>query len=113
MNARSIRPRVRRSRAPENPQKDPKRKDATMNRLNGTDASFLYAETARMHMHIGSVQLIDVPNDRHATFFDDVKALYRARADRLRYIDHRLTQAPLQLDHPRWTACDVDFDEHL
>jgi diacylglycerol O-acyltransferase / wax synthase len=84
-----------------------------MNRLNGTDASFLYAETARMPMHIGSVQLIDVPNDRRATFFDDVKALYRARADRLRYIDHRLTQAPLQLDHPRWTACDVDFDEHL
>jgi WS/DGAT/MGAT family acyltransferase len=84
-----------------------------MNRLNGTDASFLYADTQRTPMHIGSVQLIDVPVERRATFFDDVKALYRARADRLRYIDHRLTHAPLQLDHPRWTACDVDYDAHV
>ena len=84
-----------------------------MNRLNGTDASFLYAETARTPMHIGSVQLIDVPADRRATFFGDLKSLMRARAGRLRYIDHRLEHAPLQLDHPRWTACDVDYDTHV
>jgi len=84
-----------------------------MYRLNGTDASFLYAETARMPMHIGSVQLIDVPADRRATFFDDLKTLIRSRAERLRYIDHRLTHAPLQLDHPSWSPCDVDYDAHV
>ena len=84
-----------------------------MYRLNGTDASFLYAETARMPMHIGSVQLIDVPADRRATFFDDLKTLIRSRAERLRYIDHRLVSAPLQLDHPSWRACDVDYEAHV
>ena len=84
-----------------------------MNRLNGTDASFLYAETARMPMHIGSVQMIDVPADRRATFFGDLKSLMRARAERLRYIDHRLEHAPLQLDHPSWAPCEVDYDAHV
>jgi hypothetical protein len=32
-----------------------------MNRLKALDAAFLYAETTRMPMHIGSVQIIEVP----------------------------------------------------
>ncbi len=84
-----------------------------MNRLNGPDASFLYAETARMPMHIGSVQILDMPGDRRDRFFTEMKQMIRSRSHLLPYLTHRVENAPLQIDHPRWVACDVDYDAHI
>jgi WS/DGAT/MGAT family acyltransferase len=85
-----------------------------MNRLKALDATFLYAETARMPLHIGSVQILDVPNQRADRFVDDLKDLLRSRSHLLPYLTHRAVDAPLQLDHPCWEACaEIDFDTHL
>ena len=84
-----------------------------MNRLKALDAGFLYAETARMPMHIGSVQIIDVPSNRNATFFPELKQFVRSRSHLLPYMTHRVVHAPLQIDHPRWHACEPDYDAHI
>ena len=84
-----------------------------MNRLKALDAGFLYSETARMPMHIGSVQVLDVPSNRHATFFGELKQFVRSRSHLLPYMTHRVAPAPLQLDHPRWVSSEPDYDAHI
>jgi diacylglycerol O-acyltransferase / wax synthase len=84
-----------------------------MNQLKALDASFLYVETARMPMHIGSVQIFEVPAERRESFFADLKQLIRSRADLLPYLRHRVENAPLQIDLPHWVACEPDYDAHI
>lgn len=84
-----------------------------MNQLKALDASFLYIETARMPMHIGSVQILEVPAERRESFFADLKQLIRSRSHLLPYLTHRVENAPLQIDHPRWVACEPDYDVHI
>ena len=84
-----------------------------MSQLKGLDASFLYVETARMPMHIGTVQMLDVPSARREHFFHELKELVRSRSHLLPYLTHRVKDAPLQIDHPSWIACDVDYDIHV
>jgi diacylglycerol O-acyltransferase len=84
-----------------------------MTQLKGLDATFLYAETARMPMNIGSVQIIEVPASRRATFFAEFKQMVRSRSHLLPYLTHRVETAPLQINHPRWVACEPDYDVHI
>ena len=84
-----------------------------MNRLKALDAAFLYAETTRMPMHIGSVQIIEVPSIRNATFFAELKQFVRSRSHLLPYMTHRVVDAPLRIDHPRWGDCEPDYDAHI
>ncbi len=84
-----------------------------MNQLKGLDAGFLYAETNRMPMHIGSVQILEVPSDRRQLFFTQMKQMVRSRSHLLRYLTHRIENAPLQLDHPSWVPSNPDFDAHI
>jgi WS/DGAT/MGAT family acyltransferase len=84
-----------------------------MNRLKALDAGFLYTETARMPMHIGSVQILEVPSHRSATFFSELKPYIRSRSHLLPYMTHRVVNAPLQIDHPRWASCEPDYDAHI
>jgi diacylglycerol O-acyltransferase / wax synthase len=84
-----------------------------MNQLRALDASFLYAETPRMPMHIGSVQIFEIPSERRDRFFTEMKQMVRSRSHRLPYLTHRIANAPLQLDHPSWQKCDTDFDRHI
>jgi diacylglycerol O-acyltransferase / wax synthase len=84
-----------------------------MNQLKGLDAGFLYAETTRMPMHIGSVQMFEQPADRRGDFFADLKRMVRSRSHLLPYMTHRIEHAPLQIDHPSWVACEPDYDAHI
>jgi diacylglycerol O-acyltransferase len=84
-----------------------------MNQLKGLDAGFLYAETARMPMHIGSVQMFEPPADRPDDFFAGMKRMVRARSHLLPYMTHRIGHAPLQIDHPSWVSCEPDYDAHI
>lgn len=78
--------------------------------LSGLDAAFLYLETPTMHMHVGSVIVLD-PGGRAFTA-DDLCAYLRPRLHLAPLFRRRLVEVPLGLDHPRWIE-DPDFDlEH-
>lgn len=84
-----------------------------MNQLKGLDAGFLYAETMRTPMHIGSVQMFERPSDGRDDFFTDMKQMVRSRSHLLPYLTHRIEHAPLRIDHPSWVACEPDYDTHI
>jgi len=81
-----------------------------MQQLSPLDASFVYAETARTPMHIGSVAIYD-PSTAPNGFvrFKDILAFIESRLPRARAFRQRLIRVPLDLDHPYWIE-DPEFD---
>jgi WS/DGAT/MGAT family acyltransferase len=80
-----------------------------MKRLSGMDASFLYMETANMHMHVGGVFILDpkdVPGGYH---FEKVRELLEARLHLLPPFRRRVVKIPFDLHHPLWVE-DPEFD---
>ncbi len=79
-------------------------------RLSGLDAFFLYLETPTMHLHVGSVLLLDPATAPGGTVTrDDVAAYVAARLHLAPPFRRRLAPVPLRLDHPVWVE-DADFD---
>ena len=70
-----------------------------MKHLSGVDASFLHLETPEMPMHVGSLNIFDLPEGYDGDFYEDVKAAHhrphasgrgvraQARADALRAVE--------------------------
>lgn len=75
-----------------------------MEALSGLDASFLYLETAKMPMHIGSIAIIEGTIN-----FDDFKTYIRQRLHTVERLQQKLVFVPLGLDRPYWVQ-DPDFD---
>jgi diacylglycerol O-acyltransferase len=73
-------------------------------RLSGTDASFVYTETANGPTHVASLFVADgeVP-------FEDIFEHFRARMHLLPRFYRRLAFVPFNLAHPKWVD-DPDFD---
>ncbi|PKG99332.1 wax ester/triacylglycerol synthase domain-containing protein [Paraglaciecola sp. MB-3u-78] len=80
-----------------------------MEALSGLDASFLYLETAKMPMHIGSIAMIE-----GTITFDDFKAYIGQRLHLVERLQQKLVFVPLELDHPYWVHDpDFDLDRHV
>jgi WS/DGAT/MGAT family acyltransferase len=81
-----------------------------MQQLSPLDASFVYAETARTPMHIGSVAIYD-PSTAPNRFvrFKDILGFIESRLPKARAFRQRLIRVPLDLDHPYWIE-DPEFD---
>jgi len=80
-----------------------------MEALSGLDASFLYLETAKMPMHIGSIALIE-----GTITFDDFKAYIGQRLHQVERLQQKLVFVPLDLDRPYWIKDpDFDLDRHV
>ncbi|MCC5888215.1 MAG: wax ester/triacylglycerol synthase family O-acyltransferase [Gammaproteobacteria bacterium] len=81
-----------------------------MEQLSGQDATFLYLESARMPMHIGSVNIYDPQTaPGGAVRFKQILDLIDSRLHRARAFRQRLVEVPLALDYPYWIQ-DPDFD---
>lgn len=81
-----------------------------MEQLSGQDATFLYLESARMPMHIGSVNIYDPQTaPGGAVRFKQILDLIESRLHRARAFRQRLVEVPLALDYPYWIQ-DPDFD---
>lgn len=82
-----------------------------MQQLSGQDASFLYFETPRTPMHIGSIMVYDpstVPlSGKHG--FKDILRIIEKRLHLARSFRQKLVNVPFNLDHPYWIE-DRDFD---
>ena len=81
-----------------------------MQQLSPLDASFVYAETARTPMHIGSVAVYD-PSTAPNGFvrFKDILSFIEGGLPGARAFRQRLIRVPLDLDHPYWIE-DPEFD---
>ncbi len=81
-----------------------------MQQLTGMDASFLYFETPRTPMHIGSIQIYDQTSLPGGV--QGFKTILRHIEERLhgaRAFRQKVVNVPFGLDHPYWIE-DKDFD---
>lgn len=85
-----------------------------MQRLSGLDATFLYLETLRNHMHVASAVIFDPSTVPGGYSFDKVRTLVEARLPLLPPFRRRLVEVPFQIHHPLWVEDpDFDLDYHL
>jgi WS/DGAT/MGAT family acyltransferase len=81
-----------------------------MQQLSGLDASFLYLETGRTPMHIGSLSIYDQSTapGGHVTF-KEILQFFSERLHKARAFRQRLANVPFDLDYPYWIE-DPEFD---
>jgi diacylglycerol O-acyltransferase len=82
-------------------------------RLSGLDASFLYLETASMHMHVAGISVF-APRDDGPLTYDRVQQVVRARLHLAPRLRQRVLPVPGGLARPVWVDDErFDLDFHL
>ncbi len=85
-----------------------------MKHLSGIDASFLHLETPEMPMHVGSLNIFDLPKGYGGDFYEAVKAHIAGRMHLAEVFERKLAQMPFELSDPVWVDDnDVDLDYHI
>jgi diacylglycerol O-acyltransferase len=85
-----------------------------MKSLTGLDATFLYLETPEMPMHVGSLNLCELPAGFKGSFHKAVKDHISKRMHLAPVFSRKLVFMPLDLGHPLWVDADeVDIDFHI
>ncbi len=85
-----------------------------MNHLSGLDATFLHFETAEMPMHVGSLNVLDLPKGYKGDFYEDAKAYMAARIHLADVFTRKLALMPFDLSNPVWVEDeDIDIDYHV
>lgn len=85
-----------------------------MKHLSGLDATFLHLETPEMPMHVGGLNLFDLPPGYRGNFHEDVKAHIASRRHLASVFTKKLALMPFDLANPVWVEDgDVDMDYHI
>jgi diacylglycerol O-acyltransferase / wax synthase len=85
-----------------------------VDQLSSLDASFLHLETPETPMHVGSLMLLDKPEDYRGDYFDDVKTMVGKRLHISPVLDRKLAPMPFELAEPVWIDDDdIDLDYHV
>jgi WS/DGAT/MGAT family acyltransferase len=85
-----------------------------MKSLSGLDATFLYLETPEMPMHVGSMNVYELPEDFKGSFHQAVREHIARRMHLSPIFTRKLAFMPFDLGHPIWVeADDVDLDYHI
>jgi WS/DGAT/MGAT family acyltransferase len=85
-----------------------------MNHLSGLDATFLHFETAEMPMHVGSLNVLDLPKGYKGDFYEDAKAYMVSRMHLADVFTRKLALMPFDLSNPVWVEDDdIDIDYHV
>lgn len=85
-----------------------------MKHLSGVDASFLHLETPEMPMHVGSLNIFDLPKGYDGDFYEDVKEHIAGRMHLAAVFEQKLAQIPFELSNPVWVDDgDIDIDYHI
>jgi len=85
-----------------------------MNHLSGMDASFLHLETPEMPMHVGSLQVLDLPPGYDGDYYEDVKRYMGERMHLAEVFQRKLALMPFELANPVWVDDeDIDLDYHV
>jgi diacylglycerol O-acyltransferase len=82
--------------------------------LSGMDASFLHLETPEMPMHVGSLQITDLPEGYSGDYYEDVKRYVAGRMHLAAVFQRKLALMPFDLANPVWVDDeDIDIDYHV
>jgi diacylglycerol O-acyltransferase / wax synthase len=82
--------------------------------LSAMDASFLHLETPEMPMHVGSLQIADLPEGYAGDYYEDVKQWMASRMHLASVFRRKLALMPFDLANPVWVDDeDVDLDYHV
>ena len=85
-----------------------------MKHLSGLDATFLYLESPEMPMHVGGLNIFDLPEGYQGDFYEDVKAHVASRMHLAAVFQRKLALMPFELANPVWVDDDdVDLDYHI
>lgn len=85
-----------------------------MKTLSGLDATFLYLETPDMPMHVGSLNLYELPAGFKGSFHKLLQGHIARRMHLAPVFTRQLARMPLDLGHPLWVEADeVDLDYHV
>ncbi|MDO9360968.1 MAG: wax ester/triacylglycerol synthase family O-acyltransferase [Polaromonas sp.] len=85
-----------------------------MKSLTGLDATFLYLETPEMPMHVGSLNLCELPAGFKGSFHKAVTRHIASRMHLAPVFSRKLVFMPLDLGHPLWVEADeVDVGFHI
>ena len=85
-----------------------------MKHLSGLDATFLHLETSEMPMHVGSLNVLDLPPGYSGDFYEDAKAFMAGRIHLADVFTRKLALMPFDLSNPVWVdEEDMDLDYHV
>ena len=84
-----------------------------MKQLSGLDASFLYLETPEMPMHVGALNVYELPTGYKGRFVRDLRRHVAKRLPMLPALRRRLWWMPLKFANPAWVDAQPDLDQHI
>lgn len=85
-----------------------------MDHLSGLDATFLYIETPETPMHVGGLNICELPPGYEGDFYDDVKRHITSRLHLANVFQRKLLNMPFELANPVWVPDDaLDLDYHV
>lgn len=85
-----------------------------MKHLSGLDATFLHLETPEMPMHVGSLNVLDLPKGYKGDFYEDAKAFMANRIHLAEVFTRKLALMPFDMSNPVWVDDDdIDIDYHV
>jgi len=85
-----------------------------MDHLSGLDAAFLYMETPETPMHVGGLNIYELPAGYSGDFVDAVRRHIQSRLHLAAVFQRKLVNMPFELANPVWVAeDDLDLDYHV
>jgi diacylglycerol O-acyltransferase / wax synthase len=85
-----------------------------MKHLSGLDALFLHLESPEMPMHVGSLNVLDLPEGYDGDFYEDAKQRVAQRMHMADLFTRKLALMPFDLANPVWVEDeDIDLDYHV
>jgi WS/DGAT/MGAT family acyltransferase len=85
-----------------------------MKHLSGLDATFLHLETPEMPMHVGSLNVLDLPKGYTGDFYEDAKNFMASRIHLADVFTRKLALMPFDMTNPVWVEDDdIDLDYHV
>ena len=85
-----------------------------MDHLSGLDATFLYLETPEQPMHVGGLNIFELPAGYAGDFLEDLRAHIMARMHLAPVFRRKLVNMPFELANPIWVADeDLDMEYHI
>ncbi len=85
-----------------------------MHHLNGLDAAFLYVETPETPMHVGGLNIYELPLDYEGEFVDRLRQHIAQRMHLAPVFQRKLVNMPFELANPVWvTDDDLDLEYHI
>jgi WS/DGAT/MGAT family acyltransferase len=84
-----------------------------MKQLSGLDATFLYLETAAMPMHVGALNLYELPAGYRGKFVTLVRKHMATRLPLAPALRRKLWWMPLNMANPAWVDAEPDLRQHI